>query len=303
VSGTLNIAISGSSGLLGSSLAAFLERAGHRVFRLVRRPARPDAREIHWSVSAGEVDTRALEGVDAVVHLAGENLASGWWTQAQKRRIQHSRVAGTRILSEALARLERPPQVFVSASAIGYYGDRGEETVNEDSAPGRGFLAELARAWEAAAEPASRKGIRVVTPRIGLVLSGGGGLLTAMLPAFQFGLGARIGNARRYWSWIDHADVLGVIYRAICRDTLSGPVNTVAPHPVTQGEFVATLARVLNRPAVLSIPETAIRMLLGEMGQELMLTGARVDCRRLREDGFRFLQPNLEGSLRHQLGR
>lgn len=303
MSGTLNVAISGSSGLLGSSLAAFLERGGHRVFRLVRRPPRPDAREIHWSVSAGAVDAPALEAMDAVVHLAGENLASGWWTQAQKQRIQHSRVAGTRILGAALAGLERPPQVFVSASAIGYYGDRGEETVDEDSAPGRGFLAELARAWEAAAEPARRRGIRVITLRIGLVLSGGGGLLKAMLPAFQFGLGARIGNARRYWSWIDHHDVLGVIYHAICRDTLSGPVNAVAPHPVTHGEFVATLARVLNRPAVLSVPETAIRLLLGEMGQELMLTGARVDWRRLREDGFRFLQPDLEGSLRHQLGR
>lgn len=301
--GPLTVAVTGASGLVGSSLVAFLESGGHRVLRLVRRPPRPGAGEIEWNVEARRIEARALEGVDAVVHLAGERIAGGWWTEARKRAIRRSRVEGTRFLCEALASLDGRPQVLISASAIGFYGDRGEEPVDEASGPGRGFLPEVARAWEAATEPASEAGIRVVNLRIGFVIAGNGGALAPMLPAFSLGLGGRIGDGRRIMSWIDRDDLIGIVHHALFRDSLRGPVNAVAPRPVTNAEFVATLARVLRRPALMPVPEAAIRTLLGEMGEELLLTGAYVRCAKLEADGFRFLHPDLEGSLRFQLGR
>ncbi|MBI4538457.1 MAG: TIGR01777 family protein [Gemmatimonadetes bacterium] len=301
--GPLCLAVTGSTGVIGSELVAFLESGGHRVFRLVRRQPHPGAPEIHWSVEERRIDRAAIEGLDAVVHLAGASIAGGLWTPARKEVIRRSRADGTRLLCEALGALERPPRVLVAASAIGIYGDRGEELVDEESAGGVGFLADVAREWEAATEPARAAGIRVVNVRIGLVVAGNGGALAPMLPPFSLGLGGRIGNGRQFWSWIDRDDLVGVIQHVIFRDTLRGPVNAVAPEPVTNAEFAAILARVLARPAWIPLPAAAVRFVLGEMGQELLLAGARVACRKLEADGFGFLHPDLEGSLRFQLGR
>lgn len=301
--GPLRVAITGASGLIGSALGAFLESGGHRVFRLVRRAPRPRADEIHWSVAERRIDRAALEGMDAVVHLAGDSIAGGWWTQSRREVIRRSRVQGTALLCSALARLERPPRVLVSASAIGIYGDRGDALLHEGSEPGTGYLAEVARAWEAATAPAAAAGIRVVNLRIGLVLAGNGGALAPMLALFSLALGGPVGSGRQYWSWIDRDDLVGAIHHAIFKDALSGPVNAVAPSPVTNAEFAETLARVLRRPAVLPVPAAAIRLVLGQMGEELLLAGARVQCGKLRAHGFAFQHPNLEGSLRFQLGR
>lgn len=297
----LRFVVTGASGLVGSALTEHLTRQGHRVDRLVRRPAAPGAKEIGWDPAKGTIDREALEGADAVVHLAGESVAVAW-TAERKRAIRDSRVAGTGLLASALADLRRPPRVLVSASAIGYYGDRGEKTVTEDSPPGTGFLAETARAWEAAAEPALEAGVRVVHPRIGMVLSARGGALAKMLTPFRLGVGGVVGTGRQQMSWIALADLVAVLEHLALTDELSGPVNAVAPHPVTNREFTATLGRVLSRPTVLPLPAFAVRLVFGEMGQALLLDGARVLPARLEASGFRFRYPRLEEALRAELG-
>ena len=297
----LRFVVSGASGLVGSALSATLVGRGHRVERLVRRPPASGAPEIAWDPAKGTIDRDALEGADAVVHLAGESVAASW-TARRKRAIRESRVAGTGLLASTLADLRRPPRVLVSASAVGYYGDRGEKTVTEDSPPGTGFLAETARAWEAAAEPALEAGIRLVHPRIGMVLSARGGALAKMLTPFRLGLGGVVGTGRQQMSWIALDDLVAVLEHLALTDELSGPVNAVAPHPVTNREFTATLGRVLGRPTLMPLPGFMVRLLFGEMGQALLLDGARVLPSRLEASGFRFRYPRLEEALRAELG-
>ena len=297
----LRFVVSGASGLVGSALSASLAGRGHRVERLVRRTPVSGAPEIAWDPAQGTIDRDALEGADAVVHLAGESVAASW-TAERKRAIRESRVAGTGLLASTLADLRRPPRVLVSASAVGYYGDRGEKTVTEDSPPGTGFLADTARAWEAAAEPALEAGIRVVHPRIGMVLSARGGALAKMLTPFRLGVGGVVGTGRQQMSWIALDDLVAVLEHLALTDELSGPVNAVAPHPVTNREFTATLGRVLGRPTLLPLPAFMVRLLFGEMGQALLLDGARVLPSRLEASGFGFRYPRLEEALRAELG-
>jgi hypothetical protein len=298
----MHVVVSGSRGLVGSALVPFLTTGGHRVTRLVRgEPAGPD--ETAWDPARGLVDASRLDGVDAVVHLAGENIAAGRWTPARKAEIRRSRVDGTRALCEALARLPNPPRVLVSASAVGYYGDRGAEVLTEESGPGNGFLTEVCREWEAATAPASRAGIRVVTLRFGMVLSPCGGALRKLLLPFRLGVGGRLGDGRQFTSWIALDDAVGAIHHALCEESVRGPVNAVAPGPVSNAEFTRALARLLRRPALLPVPAFAARLAFGEMADALLLAGARVLPARLQASGYRFRFPELEGALRHLLGR
>ena len=299
----IKILVSGSTGLIGSALVPFLTTDGHKVIRLIRAETRPGQAAVHWDPAAGKIDSNALEGLDAVVHLAGENIAARRWTPAQKARIRDSRVQGTRLLAQSLARLQQPPTVMVCASAIGFYGDRGEELLTEASAPGSGFLTDTCRDWEAAAQPASEKGIRVVNLRLGVVLSPGGGALAKMLLPFRLGVGGKIGSGRQYMSWIEIDDVVGVIHYALTTDELRGPVNAVAPNPVTNREFTKTLGRVLSRPTIFPMPAFAARMAFGEMADQLLLSSTRVKPARLQNSGYYFRQPRLEDALRHLLGK
>ncbi len=298
----MKVIVSGSSGMVGSELAPALGRAGDEVLRLVRRPAR-DETELEWRPAEGPLQPARLEGLDAVVHLAGENIAAGRWTDARMRRIRESRVVGTRKLAESLAALERRPGVFVCASAIGFYGDRGAEVLTEDVPAGSGFLADVCRAWEEATGPASDAGIRVVQLRIGVVLSTAGGALARMLLPFRLGLGGRVGSGRQFWSWITTADLVGAIRHVLVTGSLHGPVNAVAPNPVTNYEFTKALGRVLGRPTVAPLPAPAARLLLGRMADELLLASARVVPRKLEESGFTFRHPELESALRDVLGK
>lgn len=301
--GPERVIVTGASGLIGASLTASLAAAGHRVDRLVRREPASGSSEIRWDPGAGVLDPVPLEGAGAVVHLAGESVAAGRWTAARKAAIRRSRVEGTRLLAETLARLDRPPGVLVSASATGYYGAAGDEPLTEASAAGAGFLAEVCRAWEAATEPAARAGIRVVTLRIGLVLAARGGALGQMLVPFRLGLGGVVGTGRQWMSWIALGDLIGAILHLLGAGDVAGPVNAVAPGPVTNREFTRTLGRVLGRPTLAPLPAPLVRLLFGEMGQTLLLDGARVLPARLLASGFRFLAPDLETALRRELGR
>jgi uncharacterized protein len=298
----MNVAVTGSRGLVGSALIPFLTTGGHRVTRLVRGTAAgPD--ETVWDPLRGPLDAARLDGADAVVHLAGENIAAGRWTPARKAEIRRSRVDGTRSLCEALARVPRPPKVLVSASAIGLYGDRGPEILTEQSAPGTGFLTDVCREWEAATERASGAGVRVVNLRFGMVLSPRGGALQKLLLPFRLGMGGRIGDGRQFTSWIALDDAVGVVHHALCEESIRGPVNAVAPGPVTNAEFARTLARVLRRPTLLPVPAFAARLAFGEMADALLLASARVLPVRLQESGYRFRFPDLEAALRHLLGQ
>jgi uncharacterized protein (TIGR01777 family) len=296
------IVVSGASGLVGSQLVPFLRAGGHDVARLVRR--RPSAAdEIAWDPAAGQIDATSLEGMDAVIHLAGVSIAGGRWTAARKAAILSSRQQGTSLLAETLARLQHPPRVLVSASGIGYYGDAGSTPLTEESPPGDGFLAAVCRAWEQATAPAAASGIRVVLPRFGVVLSGSGGLLTRLAPPFRFGLGGPLGSGEQFMSWIALDDLLGVLLQAIADDRLSGPVNAVAPQAVSNRSFAVTLGRVLNRPAVLQAPAPALRLVAGELADELILASQLAQPTRLEDIGFFFAFPTLEDALRHELGR
>ncbi|QED26999.1 TIGR01777 family protein [Microvenator marinus] len=295
----MKIAISGATGLIGKALSALLTTGGHEVLAISRTPG-PDT--IEWDINAGKLDAAALEGLDAVVHLAGESI-SGRWTDEKKRRILKSRVDGTTLLAETLAKLQRPPSVFVSASAIGYYGDRKDLPTNELSEAGEGFLPDVCKAWEDASKPAEDAGIRVVNPRIGVVLSAQGGALKPMLPAFKLGLGGPIGDGRQYMSWIAIDDVIGAILHLIKTESLSGPVNLTAPNPVQNRDFVKALADVLSRPSVIPLPSFAVKAAMGEMGDALLLEGARVYPEKLLASGFDFHFSKLEEALRFQLGK
>ncbi len=298
----MKVLITGATGFVGSPLVDLLTQAGDQVVRISRRSA-PGKDSIQWNPAAGRLEAASLEGADAVVHLAGESIAAGRWTAAQKARIRDSRVLGTRLLAESLARLSRRPKVLVSASAIGYYGNRGDERLDESSASGTGFLPEVCREWEAAAKPAADCGIRVVQLRIGLVLAPGGGALAKMLPPFQMGVGGIIGDGRQYMSWIALNDLVAVIRHALITGNLAGPVNAVAPQAVTNREFTKTLGHVLGRPTILPMPAFAARLAFGEMADELLLSSARVEPRNLLASRYVFRHPELESALRFLLGR
>src|SRR2546425_1867116 len=294
----MRILISAASGLIGSAASAALTADGHRVIRLVRRP--PGAGEVRWDRAAGVLDPTAVAGFDAVVHLSGERLL-GRWTAAKKAAIRASRVDSTALLARALAANPRPPQTLIAASAIGYYGDRGDEVVSEESPPGTDWLARLSEEWEAAAEPARRRGIRIVHLRTGLVLSRSGGALAQMLLPFRLGLGGPVGSGRQYWSWIAIDDVVGAVRHLLASTQVRGPVNVTAPTPVTSREFARTLGRVLGRPALLPVPAFALRLLFGEAADAALLTGSKVVPAQLQASGYAFLYPHLEAALRHLL--
>jgi uncharacterized protein (TIGR01777 family) len=293
----MRILVSGSRGLIGSELIPALESAGHTVVRLVRGSAK--AGEVGW-LPSGHIAIAALEGVDAVIHLAGETI-QGRWTEEKKHAIRESRIEGTRNLVAALSKMGRPPQVFISASAIGYYGDRGTEILTEESPGGIDFLAHVAREWEAAAEAASRAGIRTVETRLGVVLSPKGGALAKMLTPFRLGAGGRVGSGRQVWSWIAIDDVIGAVLHILSTSVLRGPVNVVAPHPVSNAEFTRTLARVLHRPALFPMPAIAVRTVFGEMGSALLLSSQRAIPAKLEATGYRFKFPDLKRALEHLL--
>jgi len=298
-----SVAITGASGLVGSALVPFLRCGGHRVVEIGRSCSMSSPDELRWNPARGELDTARLEGVDAVVHLAGDNIAAGRWSDARKRSILESRVAPTRLLAERLAGMQRRPRVLISASAIGFYGERGDEVVTETDAAGDGFLADVCRQWEAAVEPASRAGIRVVLLRIGVVLSPRGGALARMLPPFQLGGGGVLGSGRQYTSWISLEDLIAVIHHAMTDERLAGPVNAVAPVAVTNRELTRTLARVLSRPAIVPVPAFALRLAMGEMADALLLSSTRVASTKLAQAGYVFRDGDLETALRWGLGR
>ena len=297
-----SVAISGGGGLVGSALVASLVADGWRVVRLVRSTATA-ADQVAWNPADGSIDGAGLEGLDAFVHLAGENIAARRWSVAQKKRIRDSRVEGTALVARTLAGLSRPPRTLVCASAVGYYGSRGDELLVESSVPGRGFLAGTCLAWEAASEPATRAGIRVVKLRIGVVLASGGGALPRMLIPFRFGLGGRLGDGRQYVSWVALEDLVGIVRYALDQATLEGPVNAVAPQAVRNAELTAELGRLLRRPTLFPLPAPVVGLLLGEMGRELLLSSTRVEPRRLLDAGFDFRLARLEPALRQILQR
>lgn len=300
----LRIAVSGATGLIGRALVPFLTTGGHTVVPMVRKRRARD-NEVGWDWHLGRIEAARLEGVDAVIHLAGENVGHRW-TAERKRLIRSSRGIGTRFLSETLARLSHRPGVLISASAVGIYGNRGDELLTESSstldAPAD-FLTEVGREWEAATEPARSAGIRVVLPRFGIVLTPAGGALGRMLPAFRLGMGGPFGSGRQLMSWIAMDDLVGALHYALMTESLRGPVNATAPQPVTNAQFAETLGHVLGRPTLVAVPAVALRLALGEMAQTTLLSGARAVPERLLASGFGFRYPELEPALRHLLGR
>jgi uncharacterized protein len=298
----MKILVTGSSGLIGSALLPLLTSAGHTVVPMVRRkPAGQNA--IYWNIDTREIDTEAMEGADAVVHLAGDPIAGEKWTPERKFLIRESRIKGTTILSEAIAKLKRKPETFVLASAIGYYGDRPGETVHERSAPGMDWLSHICRDWESAADVAAEAGVRTVLARFGIVLSPDGGALERMLTPFKLGVGGRFGEGRHYMSWISIDDAAAAILHILKTDSIRGPVNVVAPNPVPNEEFATTLGKVLGRPTFMSVPEFALRMMFGEMANHLLLTDQRVEPKVLEETGFAYRHPQLDGALKHLLAK
>jgi uncharacterized protein (TIGR01777 family) len=299
--GKMRILISGSSGMVGSAVLPALAAAGHETGRLARPGAAAAPSDVAWDPAASRIDAAGLGRYDAVIHLAGENIAAGRWSEARKKAIRRSRVDGTLLLTRALAKLERRPRTFVCASAIGYYGDRGDEILKETSPRGRGFLPAVCVAWESAAEPAEEAGLRVVHLRFGIILSKNGGALARMLLPFRLGLGGPVGDGRQYMSWITLDDAVGAILHALDSADIAGPVNAVSPSPVTNREFGRALGRVLRRPAVAPLPAFAARLAFGEMADALLLASARVVPGVLQATGYPFRHPNLEPALRHLL--
>lgn len=285
----MKIAVTGATGLVGSALVPLLTESGHDVVTL-HRPSQ-------WDPEKGTLNIDAMTGINALVHLAGENIAAGRWTQSQKARIRDSRVKGTRLIAENVAQMQNPPEVMVSASAIGYYGDRGNEILREDSGPGTGFLPDVCRQWESATDSATRKGIRVVHLRTGIVLSEKGGALAKMLLPFRMGIGGKVGSGAQYWSWISLDDVCSAITHCIQATGLHGPVNLVSPSPVTNLEFTRSLGRVLHRPTIFPLPAFAARIVLGEMADALLLASARVEPTKLLGSRFVFRHKDLEAAL------
>ena len=293
----MRIAISGSSGMVGRALATALLADGHDVVPLVR----DNADGIHWTPATGEFDQEKMGDVDVLVHLAGENIAQGRWTKAKKERIRSSRTDATRLLCESLAKMKSGPRTMISASAIGIYGDRGDEVLDEDAAPGEGFLPDVCRNWESATQVVVDAGMRVVNLRLGMVLSRAGGALKPMLLPFKLGLGGRMGSGRQYWSWITLTDAVRVIQFTIDTPTLSGPVNAVTPVAVTNLEFTKALGKAIRRPTIFPRPGPAARMVLGQMADGLILASARVVPRKLEEAGFKFSHSQLDDALQHVL--
>ncbi|MBK8869529.1 MAG: TIGR01777 family oxidoreductase [Elusimicrobia bacterium] len=292
----MKILVSGATGLIGGALVNALEIDRHEVTALSRSEA-VQAPRLLWDPERGKIDARMLDGFNAVVHLAGESIAAGRWTPLMKERIRESRCRGTGLLAQTVAAVSRPPQVFVCASAIGFYGDRGDEVLTENSPAGTGFLADVCREWESACRPAAARGIRVVHARFGVVLSRRGGALKKMLPPFRWGLGGKIGSGRQWWSWIGLSDVVGAIQQTLKDGSLSGPVNVTAPGPVRHDEFIRILGRVLRRPAVTPLPAFAAKLVLGEMADALLLASARVEPRKLIQSGYVFRAPTLAQAL------
>ncbi|PHR98183.1 MAG: TIGR01777 family protein [Blastopirellula sp.] len=301
----MNIAISGSKGLIGSALWPYLENDQHQLTRLVRsKPAGNEiAREITWNYQSDVFDAEKFADIDSVIHLAGESIADGRWTKAKKQRIVDSRFLGTKFLCEKLAKLPNPPKTFICASAIGYYGETGNHPVAEDAACGDLFLSDICRQWEEATQSATDAGIRVVNLRFGVILSPKGGALAKMLLPFSLGAGGKIGNGRQFWSWISLDDVISAIYFLLNNTKIAGPTNIVAPHAVTNLEFTKTLGKVLRRPTIFPMPHFAARVALGEMVDDLLFASTRVVPQKLLDAGFEFRHPDLEPALRHLLGK
>jgi uncharacterized protein (TIGR01777 family) len=296
----LKVAITGSSGFIGSLLSISLEDAGHSVSRLVRRHPDSQSNEIYWNPTTNHIDKHSLEGFDAIVNLSGKNLSERRWSKRQKGLLHDSRVHSTELLSHVLAGLNRPPQVLISASAIGYYGDRADELLTETSPAGGGFLAQLCQDWERAADSAKVAGIRVVVIRTGLVI-GRGGLLQTLLPIFKFGLGGIFGSGQQYMSWINAQDAVSAILHLINSSNIEGPVNIVSANPVTNREFTNTLGRILHRPTIMWIPSWLARLVRGQMAEEMVLASTRVRPTVLLKNGFEFQFPLLDNALRDAL--
>jgi uncharacterized protein (TIGR01777 family) len=299
----MKIAVSGSSGLVGGTLVPSLAAAGDDVRRLVRGAAAGHADAIAWDPDRGTIDAAALSGVEAIVHLAGENIAGGRWDDERKRGIRASRVNGTTLVAKTLAKMQHPPRVLVCASAIGFYGPHGDEPIDESAPPGTDFLAGVCREWEAAADPARAAGIRVVHLRFGVVLSPKGGALAKMMTPFKMGVGGRIGSGRQWMSWVSIDDAVGAVAHALHYARVDGPVNVVAPNPVTNAQFTKSLGRALGRPTILPMPAFAARLAFGEMAEALLLGGQRVTPAKLQAAGYEFRHPNLDGALRLLLPR
>jgi uncharacterized protein (TIGR01777 family) len=297
----MKILISGSHGLVGKALISELTKEGHEIVSLVRHKSE-GASEIEWHPNQGSIDSERVSGFDVVVHLAGESIASGRWTDEKKRKIRDSRVNGTTLLSEALAQSSKPPTALISASAIGYYGNRGDELLNEKNRPGNDFLAEVCVAWERATGEAEARGIRTVHARFGIILDKDGGALAKMLTPFRMGVAGRIGDGKQWMSWIALADVINGLKFVIENNSITGAVNFVAPNPVTNGEFTRTLGDALSRPTLFPMPSFAARLAFGEMADALLLSSAKVEPKRLSDSGYRFeyerLQPTLESILK-----
>ncbi|MFY9341357.1 MAG: TIGR01777 family oxidoreductase [Planctomycetota bacterium] len=293
----MHLAITGASGFVGSALLPALRAAGHTFVRLVHRPD-PSADAVLWHPSTGSLDGSRLHAIDAVIHLAGENVAKGRWTTNRRRELADSRGPATERLCRTLVQLPTRPRVLIAASATGFYGDRGDEELDERSAPGQGFLADVARAWEAGTKPAIDAGLRVVNLRIGMVLDPSGGAMAKLLPPFRLGLGGRLGHGRQWLCWITRHDLVRAIAFALDRETLRGPVLAVAPAPVTNAEFTRTLGTVLRRPTVLPVPAFALRLLLGTMADELLLASQRALPKALLAAGFTFTHGELDPALR-----
>jgi uncharacterized protein len=297
------VAVTGSTGMIGSALVSRLAGDGHEVLRLTRSPS-PGPGAARWDPAGGTIDAEALAKADAVVHLAGRPIASLRWTAKVKREILASRVQGTRLLADTMAGLPDGPRVLVTASGIHYYGDRGDEVLTETSPAGEGlFLSEVCREWEAAADPARAAGIRTVHVRTGFVQTPRGGALQLQAPLFRLGLGGRLGSGRQWWSWVTLDDVVGIYRHAVVSGAASGPLNATAPNPVTNAEYTAALARVLGRPALLPVPGFAPRLLAGRIADELLLSSSRVHPAATEASGYTFQHPELEPALRHLLDR
>lgn len=298
----MHVAVTGATGFIGSALVPHLRQQGHTITRLTRStPTEPD--EAQWDPGRGTLDADVLRDVDAVVHLAGAPIAGGPWTKGRRRLIRDSRIDGTSLLARTLAAMDAGPGVLVCSSGIDFYGDRGDEILTEDSGRGQGFLAEVCEAWEAAADPARAAGARVVHLRTGIVCAGRGGALPKLLLPFRLGVGGRLGDGRQYMSWLTRDDLLDLFVHALTSGSLSGPVNAVAPNPVTNAEFTRVAARVLRRPALVPVPRFAPRLVLGEMADVLLFDSKRALPQRASDDGFTFHHPTLEEALRHVLGR
>ena len=299
----MDVAVTGSHGFIGSALLPALTGEGHRPVRVVRSRAAGDD-ELSWDPEAGTIDAAGLEGIGGVVHLAGAGIGDKRWTDARKRLILESRTKGTGLLARTLAGLKHPPSTLVSASAIGYYGNRADEPLDEQSAPGNDFVAGVCVQWEAATAPAAEAGIRVVTTRSGVILGRDGGVFPRMLLPFRLGLGGRLASGRQYMSWVSISDEVGAILHALTNESLSGPVNLTGPTPVTNAEFTKTLGRVVHRPTAIPTPLLPLKARYGsELVQHLLVEGQRVLPKRLDEHGFRFAHPTLEEALRAALDR